>query len=91
MVVVVVAAELIFKLRDYILVEIFTYKLKTLNNLLYGFFYQLYIYIYIYENSGNLKQYATARQHRPISKHSIPIDQLNRGPKKVFITFVPSP
>ena len=48
-VVVAAAAELIFKLKDYILVEIFTYKLKTLNNLLYGFFYQLYIYIYIWK------------------------------------------
>ena len=39
-VVVIIIIELIFEIKDNLLVEIYTYNFKTFNNLLYGFFYQ---------------------------------------------------
>ena len=37
-VVIIIIIELIFEIKDNLLVEIFTYNFKTFNNLLYGFF-----------------------------------------------------
>ena len=39
-IVIIMIIELIFEIKDNLLVEIFTYNFKTFNNLLYGFFYQ---------------------------------------------------
>ena len=39
-VIIIIIIELIFEIKDNLLVEIFTYNFKTFNNLLYGFFYQ---------------------------------------------------
>ena len=44
-IVIIMIIELIFEIKDNLLVEIFTYNFKTLNYLLNGFFNHLYIYI----------------------------------------------
>ena len=79
-VVVIIIIELIFEIKDNLLVEIYTYNFKTFNNLLYGFFLSI-IYIFIYKIVVSPKQYATVRRNRPIPKHFVSMDKPKWGPK----------
>ena len=75
----IIIIELIFEIKDNLLVEIFTYNFKTLNNLLYGFFLSIInicIYIFIYKTVVSPNQYATVHQNRLVPKHSIPMNKL---------------